>query len=185
MILIALALLCLLSVPLTGGKLSRLADLRVQGTWVPVLALALQVVIVTIAPGGNPTLHKVIHIATYVLIGLFLWFNRRVPGVKLIGLGAFCNALAIVINGGVMPASLTAQRLAGLHIGTGFQNSAALSHPLLPFLGDIIPWPGPLPNVLSVGDCIVYIGTLLLLHRVCGRRAARRPARLTPAGDNA
>ena len=120
----------------------------------------------TIAPGGNPTLHKAVHIATYALIGLFLWFNRRVPGVKVIGLGAFSNALAIVVNGGVIPASLTAQRLAGLHAGTGFQNSAALSHPLLPFLGDIIPWPGPLPNVLSVGDCMIYIGTSLLLRIV-------------------
>jgi len=185
MILIVLALLCLASVPLTGGKLGRLADLRVRGTWVPVLALALQVVIVTIAPGGNPALHKAVHIATYGLIGLFLWLNRRVPGVRLVALGAFLNALAIVVNGGVMPASVTAQRLAGLHVGSGFQNSAALAHPHLPFLGDIIPWPGPLPNVLSVGDCIIYIGTLLLLHRVCGRRAVRRAPALTPARDSA
>ena len=169
MILIVLAGLCLLSVPITGGRLGRLADIRLRGTWVPIVALALQVVIVTIAPGGNPTVHKAIHIATYVLIGVFLWCNRRLPGVKVIGAGAFLNALAIVLNGGQMPASLTAQRLAGLHIPAGFLNSATIAHPVLPFLGDIIPWPGPLPNVLSVGDCIIYIGTLVLVHRVCAR----------------
>ena len=174
MILIVLAGLCLLSVPLTGGRLSRLADVRLRGTWVPIVALALQVVIVTIAPSGNPALHKAVHIATYGLIGVFLWANRRLPGVKLISVGAFLNALAIVLNGGQMPASVTAQRLAGLHLGSGFQNSAALAHPVVLFLGDIIPWPGPLPNVLSVGDCIIYTGTLVLVHRVCARSARIR-----------
>ncbi len=180
MILIALAALCLLSVPLTGGRLSRLADIRLRGAWVPMAALALQVVIVTIAPDGNPTLHKAVHIATYVLIGVFLWANRRLPGVKVISVGAFLNGLAIVLNGGQMPASVTAQRLAGLHIGTGFQNSAALAHPVVAFLGDVIPWPGPLPNVLSVGDCMIYIGTLVLVHRVCAR-SARIRVTLPPA----
>jgi hypothetical protein len=182
MILIALAGLCLLSVPLTGGRLSRLADIRLRGTWIPIAALALQVVIVTIAPGGNPAVHKAVHIATYVLIGLFLWANRRLPGIKIIGLGAFLNGLTIVLNGGVMPASLTAQRLAGLHIGTGFQNSAALAHPLLPWLGDVIPWPGPLPNVLSPGDCIIYVGMLVLVHRICARSMRIRVA-LPPVPD--
>lgn len=45
MILIVLALLCVLSVPLTGGRLGLLAELRLRGLWIPVLALAPQVVI--------------------------------------------------------------------------------------------------------------------------------------------
>jgi hypothetical protein len=179
MILIALAGLCLLSVPLTGGNLGRLASVRISGAWVPVAALAIQVVIVTIAPNGHPAVHKVAHIATYVLVGVFLWCNRRLPGIKVIGLGAFLNALVITVNRGQMAASVTAERLAGLHPGPGFQNSAQLAHPLLPWLGDIIPWPGPLPNVLSVGDCLIYVGTMILLHRLC-RRGAPRPIGLTP-----
>jgi hypothetical protein len=176
MILIAFAALCLLSVPLTGGHLGRLADIRLRGTWTPVVALALQVLIVTIAPAGHPALHKAVHIATYVLILLFLWANRRLPGVVMIATGALSNGLAIALNGGVMPASATAERLAGLHLGAGFHNSAHLAHPQVPWLGDIIPWPGPLHNVLSVGDCLIYLGTLVLVHRVCGRSAARRLA---------
>jgi hypothetical protein len=171
MILIALAGLCLLSVPLTGGNLGRLASLRLAGLWTPMLALALQVVLTTIAPAGHPLLHRVAHIGTYVAIGLFLWLNRRLAGVKLIGVGAFLNALAITLNGGVMPATRTAERLAGLHLRPGFDNSAPVAHAHLPWLGDVIPWPGPLPNVLSVGDLLVFLGTLVLLHRTCGRRA--------------
>jgi hypothetical protein len=182
MILIVLALLCLASVPLTGGSLGRLASIRVRGTWVPVVALAIQVLITTVIRDGHEELHKAVHIATYVLIGVFLWSNRRLPGVKVVGLGAFLNALAITVNGGQMAASRTAERLAGLHLGAGFENSAPLTHPHLLWLGDIIPWPGPLPNVLSIGDCLIYIGTLILLHRVC-RRSADRAVVLTPATE--
>jgi hypothetical protein len=175
MILIALAGLCALSVPLAGGRLSRLADLRLRGLWLPILALALQVVIVTVAPAGNQSLHAGIHISTYVALGLFLGANRRLPGVPIIGAGALMNGLAIGFNGGVMPASATAERLAGLHPGPGFQNSAHLAHPSLAWLGDIIPWPGPLPNILSIGDCLIYVGTAVLLHRTCRRAAPASP----------
>jgi hypothetical protein len=173
MILIVFALLCLASVPLTGGRLGRLASIRVRGTWVPVVALAIQVLITTIIRDGHAELHKTVHIATYVLIGVFLWCNRRLPGVKIIGLGAFLNALVITVNGGQMAASRTAERLAGLHLGAGFENSAPLAHPHLLWFGDVIPWPGPLPNVLSIGDLLIYVGTLILLHRVCRRSADR------------
>jgi Family of unknown function (DUF5317) len=181
-ILIILALLCLASVPLTGGNLGRLASIRVRGTWVPVVALAIQVLITTVIRDGHEELHKAVHTATYVFIGVFLWSNRRLPGVKVIGLGAFLNALVITVNDGQMAASRTAERLAGLHLGAGFENSAPLTHPHLLWLGDVIPWPGPLPNVLSIGDCLIYIGTLILLHRVC-RRPADPAVVLAPATE--
>ena len=172
MILIALAGLCLLSVPLTGGSLRRLADVELRGMWVPMLALAAQVVITVIVTSGSPALHRGIHMATDVLLGVFLWCNRRLPGVRVIAAGALMNAVAIFANRGVMPASLWAQRTVGMHItGGGFENSTHVGHALLPWLGDSIPWPGPLPNVLSPGDCVIYIGTLVLLHTICRRKA--------------
>ncbi|HEX3691039.1 MAG TPA: DUF5317 domain-containing protein [Solirubrobacteraceae bacterium] len=182
MILIVFALLCLLSVPLTGGRVSRLASVRLRGTWVPVLALAIQVIITTIIRDGHEEMHKAVHIATYVLIGVFLWSNRRLPGVKVIGLGAFFNALVITVNGGQMAASRTAERLAGLHLDAGFENSAPLAHPHLLWFGDVIPWPGPFPNVLSIGDLLIYAGTLVLLHRI-SRSPAERDIVLSPVTE--
>ncbi len=179
MILIVIAALCLISVPLSGGHLRRLSELRLRGVWTAPLALALQVLITTVAPGGNRLLHIAIHIATYVMIGLFLLANRRIPGVTTVGAGALINALAIMVNGGVMPAAATAQRLAGLTEGGGFHNSALLAHPHLLWLGDIIPVPGPLPNVMSIGDCIVFAGMLIVLHRACGKASPLRPPATT------
>lgn len=176
MILVVLAGLCVITVPLTGGRLRRLAELRLRWLWMAPAALALQVLIVTIAPGGNAAAHAVIHVGTYLLIGVFLWANRRTVGAQIIGLGALTNTTAISANGGVMPASITAEHLAGLIERGGFNNSAALAHPHLIWLGDVIPIPGPLPNVLSIGDCIIFAGMLVLLHRTC--RTPGPPQRL-------
>src|SRR5947199_5922127 len=160
MILIALAGLCLLSVPMTGGSLRRLAHIRLRWLWLGPGAVLAQTVLVTIAPGGSHTVHSLIHIGTYLMLGAFLWANRRLPGLPVISVGTFLNALAITVNGGVMPSAATAERLAGLTTGRGFHNSAVLAHPHLLWLGDIIPVPWPLPNVLSVGDCFIYVGML-------------------------
>lgn len=171
MILIVFAALCLLSVPLTGGHLSRIAHIRLRGGWLAGVAISIQVVITVFWLGGSHWIHSALHIVSYACAGAFLWVNRRIPGALLIGAGAGLNALAIVVNGGVMPASATAERLAHVMLGHGFHNSTPVAHPHLLFLGDIIPFPGPgmLSNVLSVGDIVLYTGMLVLLHRVCRR----------------
>jgi hypothetical protein len=99
--------------------------------------------------------------------------------MPVLALGAALNILAIVSNGGVMPASASALRIAGIEVTDGFANSAAVTHPHLLWLGDVIPVPGPWPigNVLSVGDLLIFAGALYLLHRACGSRLSvgRRP----------
>ena len=89
-----------------------------------------------------------------------------------------------------MPASAVARAAAGLPPlvanGHSFANSATLKHARLPFLGDIFPWPRPLPfaNVFSVGDVLLVVGVAVVLYRVCGCTRPRlrlRPA-ATPAG---
>jgi hypothetical protein len=180
-ILVLLAGLCLATVPLTGGDLRGLGDLHFRLAWAAPVALYLQVLIITIAPGGDRSLHVAIHIASYALIAVVLFANLRLPGVKLIGLGAGANILAIVLNGGVMPAAATAVRIAHLSTHGGFQNSAPVSHPTLLWLGDVIPVPGPLPNTLSVGDCLILAGALVLLHRTCGKRSRASVPATAPA----
>jgi hypothetical protein len=170
MILIILAIACLVTVPLTGGSLGRLGALKLRWLWAAPLALLIQVVILEILPSSNQTVLGWVHVASYALIVAFLWANRRIPGVPVIAVGTISNMLVIIANGGVMAASRTAQRIAGLSLGGGFHNSNAVAHPHLLWLGDIIPIPGPLPNVLSIGDCIIFAGTLVLLHRSCRSR---------------
>jgi hypothetical protein len=154
-------------VPLLGGRLSALAELRLEGLWLLWIALGVQLVI--FAPGGPAW--PALHLASYALAAGFVWCNRRLEFVWLMALGGALNLAAIVANGGTMPASPTAVASAGL-TGTGPANSAVVSEPRLAFLGDVFAVPAgwPLHNVFSVGDILLVAGAVLLVHRTAGSR---------------
>jgi Family of unknown function (DUF5317) len=166
-------LLLLLTVPLAGGRLSRLEDLRIRWIWLPALAFAIQVVLVTIAPDGDVTLHRIAHISTYALAGACVLGNLDLRFLWVVALGGALNFIAIVANGGVMPARRGALDTAGLEVRGGeFANSDYVEDAKLSFLGDVfaIPdgWPGA--NVFSVGDVLMLLGALLVLHAATGSR---------------
>jgi hypothetical protein len=185
MILIAAALVCVASVPLTGGKLGRLIELRLRWGGAAVGALALQVVITTLAPEGATGLHELLHVASYALAAACIVANWRITGLPVLALGAASNCVAIIANAGVMPASVGAMRVAGLAVEDHFANSAPVAHPRLLALGDVIPVPGPWPlgNVVSVGDILIIAGLLVILHRA-SRPSDARP-RAVDIGDRA
>jgi|1186.fasta_scaffold07608_2 hypothetical protein len=179
MILIVAALVCVATVPLTGGQLRRLVELRFRYAWAALAALALQVAITTLAPSGPTRLHELLHLASYVLAASCIIANRRIAGLPVLALGAALNATAIAVNDGVMPASARAMRLAGLEPAEHFANSAALANARLLPLGDVIPIPGPWPlgNVLSAGDLLIIAGLLMILH--VASRAPQHPRHAT------
>jgi hypothetical protein len=87
-----------------------------------------------------------------------------------------------------MPARAGALRAAGRAVtGTEFANSATLSHPRLAWLGDVaaVPKGVPLANVFSVGDVLIVLGALVVLHQICGSRVARRTATARERFDDA
>jgi Family of unknown function (DUF5317) len=156
-----------------GGDLSALGRVRVR--YAPAIfgALAIQIVIISLVPGGSPGLHRVLYVASYALAGVFVVANRRLAGMPMLALGASLNLVAILANGGVMPASRRALRTAGtLTSSTNFLNSAAVAHPRLLFLGDIFPVPHAVPfaNVYSVGDVCIAIGVAVAIHGLAGSR---------------
>ena len=180
MFLVAAVALALITVPLAHGRLADLADVKLRGTPLIFAALAIQIGIVSLFPGGFPALHRVLHLASYGLAGAFLVMNHKISGVKLVALGAACNAAAIVANNGVMPASTSALRTAGEPTTHhGFINSAQVAHAKLAFLGDVfaIPKALPLHNVFSVGDVCITLGAALAVHSLTHSRLGRRADR--------
>lgn len=179
MIIVVLGLVALLSPALTGGHLSRLAQLRLQGLWLIGLALVLQIVIIDVVPGANATALRCLHVLSYLLAAAFVVVNRRVPGLGLMAVGAACNGITIALNGGTLPASAAALRAAGYATSAGgFVNSGTLAHPRLSWLGDVFAVPSwlPLANVFSVGDVLILLGVAWGSHRMCESRLV--PARL-------
>jgi Family of unknown function (DUF5317) len=176
MFLVAVVVLSALAVPLAGGRLGALVELRLRRVWAIYAALGLAVLGIGL-PGLPDGLRSLLLVAAYPVGAVFLLANRRVPGMALVALGAALNLLAITANGGVMPASAEALAAAGLPVAEpGFANSAALDDPRLAFLGDVfsIPAAWPLSNVFSVGDVCIGAGLAWGVHRVCGSRLVPR-----------
>jgi hypothetical protein len=176
--------LLLLTLPVAGGRLSRLEDMRIRWVWLVVVAFAIQVVLVTVVPAGDETLHRVAHVFTYGLAGACIL--RNLPELRflwVVALGGLMNFIAIAANGGVMPASRGALQTAGLDVRSGeFANSDLVENANVAFLGDIfaIPagWPGA--NVFSAGDALMMVGAFLVLHAATGSRlfaSGRAPRR--------
>ncbi|MDQ3767022.1 MAG: DUF5317 domain-containing protein [Actinomycetota bacterium] len=168
------------TVPLAKGRLGAFGDLRLR--WGPALlsAVALQAVILFLIPHHPSGVHGPLHVVSYILIGVFVIANMRVEGMWLIAFGGLCNAAVIALNGGVMYVSRSALETVGLYpLPDRFLNAAVLEHPKLSFLGDIFPIP-PLNTVVSLGDILIAIGAIVLVHGVCDSRlipALRRSLR--------
>lgn len=183
MIITAVALVLILSVPLTGGALGRMAELRFTAPWLVLASLAVQILITVVVPGAPHVLLAALHIVSYLLAAAFLWANRAVPGLLVIAAGGMMNFAAIAANGGVMPASPGALEVAGIVADGEFANSTSVEGARLAFLGDVfaIPADWPLANVFSVGDVVLLVGVGILLH-VVGRRPAVERAPVVELG---
>ena len=173
---------------LRGGSLRGLADLPLRYGWLVLLGLAIQIVVFgDLLPAGAlpDVLVRAVHVASYLLLLGGLALNLHV-GARVLGLGAFSNALVIAANGGYMPVLPEAARAAGVlerleaaarqEVVT---NAALLDErTLLPFLGDVFAIPAGLPfaNAFSIGDVLIGLGATLLIAQAMGKRANRSAA---------
>ena len=155
-----------------GGRLDALAAVRFA--WAPVAVAGL---LFQAALFSDPFAARVGHAgpALYVLSTLAVLVavlrNRSLPGFRVIAFGAALNFVAIVTNGGLMPASPEAfEALTGRAVVPAevFSNSTlALAGSHFAFLGDVfvLPRPFPFANVFSFGDVLIGLGAAFFLVR--------------------
>jgi hypothetical protein len=164
-ILYAIALGLLLG-RLLGGRLDGLAGLSFRWVGVAITGLAVQVVLFS-APAGREVrdIGPLLYAASTGAVLVFVLVNLRIRGMAVVALGAGLNLLAIVANGGTMPASRAALAMAGLGSSGGYANSRELASPVLGPLGDVFALPAgvPLANVFSVGDVLIALGIVLVI----------------------
>ena len=160
-----------------GAEWSTLADLRLRAAPIAFAALAIQFLIFT--PASPPLADRAevsLHVASYFLLLVFLVVNIRLPGLWLPALGFALNLLVIAANGGRMPVSPEAWRLAGgaapVSAGTSYHNVfLANSNSHLRWFGDVLPIPvQPFVNVLSIGDLLLVIGITSFVYRASRAR---------------
>jgi hypothetical protein len=164
---------------LLGGRLGRLGDLRFHWAWLAIGGLLVQVVLFSpiaeniVGQAGPP-----IYVASTAVVLAAVVRNWQIPGIAVVIAGAASNLLAIVANGGVMPASPEAVATLGMEDGQGFSNSVVMADPALRPLTDIFALPGwvPAANVFSLGDVLIGVGVVIVI--AVGMRAT--PAATTP-----
>jgi hypothetical protein len=165
---------------LLGGRLDRLADLRLR--WAPLALLGLFVQLALFAdPIGNAVGNAApaIYVASTAAVLVAVLRDVRITGMAIIAVGAACNLAAIVANGGYMPADPVA--LASVvELSSGYSNSVVIGDPALQPLTDLFALPStfPLANVFSIGDVLIGVGvavTIAVAMRFQGVRGADAP----------
>lgn len=168
-LLVILAVALLLSL-LMGGSLRALAQVNLRCGFLVLLAIGVQILIFSpwwAMMVGRALWGRLLYLVSLFLLLVVVWFNRRVPGFALLGLGLLSNTLVIAANGGRMPVSLAALRIAGIAASRAefetlrVTNSALMGGQTpLWFLGDIFALPNAVPfsNVFSIGDVCITLG---------------------------
>jgi hypothetical protein len=151
---------------LVGGRLQGLSSIHFRWAWVFLLGLAVQLVLFSdyvtarIGEAGVP-----IYVGSTLAVAAVIALNLRIRGMPIVLLGAVSNLVAIVANGGYMPASVEAIRSLGKPVKDGYSNSSFVSDPALPWLTDIFALPPWLPfsNVYSIGDVLIGLGVVVVI----------------------
>jgi len=120
-----------------------------------------------------------LYVASSLVVLTVVLRNWRLPGLKLVAAGAISNLVAIVANGGYMPADPAALAQAGLGPTNGYSNSIVTNRPALAPLTDIFGMPDWLPfaNVFSIGDVLIAAGIVLAIAAGMARPSAGERAR--------
>ncbi len=162
-----------------GQTTGQIASLQLDEAWLALVALALQLPLLR-APSG-PTqqvaVGQILLLLSHLLLLAFVWQNRRLPGLWIVGLGVICNLAVILANGGLMPitpetlvqinpGSTLDQWTAGAHYGYSKDVILGRGETALWALSDILvlPPPFPWPTAFSLGDLLIALGIVVLLQ---------------------
>lgn len=174
----------LLVAPLLGGSWSTLADVRLRLVTAFYVAIGLQIVAFPASALPWHTSDRVavtLWLCSYAVFAVAAAANLRTPGMALVVAGMCTNLIAILSNGGHMPALPSALRAAGLHFETN-RNSTMAASPHFAWFVDRWALPSwvPLGNVFSVGDVLIAAGGFVFVLVASGALAHRRRR---PAAD--
>lgn len=158
---------------LLGGRLERLAGLRLR--WAPLALIGLAIQVALFSDPIGPLVGDAapaIYVASTAAVLVAVLRNLDIPGIALVAIGATSNLAAIVVNGGYMPADPGALMSVG-GPGTDHSNSILVAEPALQPLTDLFALPAwmPFANVFSVGDILIGVGIAVTVAL-----AMRRPA---------
>lgn len=170
-----------------GRTFQRIAAIPLHWAWLALLALPLQLPLLRspLGPVDDLRLQQALFLVSHFLLLPFVWRNRRLVGIVILGAGLVCNLVVIAANGGFMP--ITPETLAKINPGSaaeewpedahyGYSKDIILAreNTTLWVLSDILvlPLPWPWPVAFSLGDLAIAAGIIRLLQGVRPRQDA-------------
>jgi len=163
---------------LRGGSFSNMKDANIEKWYFFVSGFFVEFTAVFMAEKGFTFFRNnvlLVHLLSYTLLFIGLYFNRRTLGFKVIASGILLNFLVIMANGGQMPVSGEAMVGIGLVDNmTAIRDGHVITHTLmgsetaLRYLGDIfvLPKPYPRPKIFSIGDVLMAVGVFLYIQEI-------------------
>ena len=178
--------LSLLLGKLRGGKIRNLEALYINGWYLFVVSLLIEIISLLIISNNIGDLGNIIedkffyiHIFIYSLLIVGLIMNFHDKGLRITLFGSTLNFLPLIMNNGRMPVSLEALKHSNLYNqillleeGKIVTHSLANKTTKLIYLGDIIPIPKPylFPKIISIGDILIALGLFILIQSYMKKR---------------
>lgn len=173
--------------------IEQIAAIPLRSAWLVLLALVLQYPLLhaPLGPTQQVGVQQALFLISHLLLLAFVWRNRGLRGVQIVGLGVLCNLLVILANGGFMPitpetltrinlGSSVEQWPVGLHYGNSKDIILLQAQTRLWALSDILvlPPPFPWPVAFSLGDLLIAVGIVVLLQgpRSASEQIVREPS---------
>jgi hypothetical protein len=162
-----------------GRAVEQITSVPLHLPWLALLAVILQYPLLRTPTGSTQqvVVQQVLFLLSHAVLLLFVWQNRHLLGIRLIGVGVICNLLVILANGGFMPitpetlvrinpGSIADEWPAGIHYGHSKDIILPRHETTLWPLSDILvfPPPFPWPVAFSLGDLLLTAGIVVLLQ---------------------
>ena len=157
----------------------QIAAIQLRWAWLALLAALLQIPLLRapFVPTQQVAIQQLLFLLSHLLLLVFVWQNRRLLAIQILGVGVICNLLVILLNGGFMP--ITPETLVRINPGTvqeqwttGYHYARSKDVILhrddvrLWALSDmlVLPPPFPWPTAFSLGDLLIALGIVVLLQ---------------------
>lgn len=158
-----------------GGKWSNFKKFKFEMQWLVFIAIMLQVIIfnsIWEKYQGLKIYTNEIFIISMVILLIFFLANIKIRGIIAILSGTFSNTVAILANGGYMPADpallkniLSNEEIVQMEAGFSNYHSILISEQTkLKYLCDIIYVPNI--NVYSIGDLLIVVGAFIIVQYI-------------------
>ena len=157
---------------------SCIAAINIRYAWLVLLTVVMQIPLLMTAAGPTEEIQiqQWLFILSHILLLAFVWLNRHLTGILIVGVGVLLNLVVILANGGWMPiapvtlvsinpGTTLAQWQEGLHYAYSKDIILSAQSSRLWIMSDIFVLgpPFPLPTAFSIGDLVIGLGIIILL----------------------